>query len=162
MPRPRQALTPLTLATFVLLAACSGGDSGSPAAPPGGPPTSDDITPLVGTWRADSITVSPKVNPDVSREIVGQDGVEFTFIVESSRAYRAILRAFGRDSEETGTLRLQGSQIFFSVQTPVPGSALGEWSRVGSTLILESDLVLDFNQDGVLDDLDTRFVLSQP
>ena len=160
MRRPRQLRTSLALAAAALLSAC-GGDSGSPAAPPE-PPPSDDITPLVGTWLADSITVRPKANPSVSREIVGQDGVEFTFVVQSSRAYQAVLRAFGSESEETGTLRLQGNQIFFTVQTPVPGSASGQWARVGSTLILESDLLLDFNQDGILDDLDTRFVLTRP
>lgn len=159
MPDFRRILAPSVLCAAVMLSAC-GGDGTSPTAP-SGPPASDDISPIVGTWLADSITVNPKANPSVFREIVGEDGVEFTLIVQVSRAYRAVLRAFGSESEETGTIRLQGSQIFFTVQTPVAGSASGQWSRQGDRLILESDLLLDFNQDGVVDDLSTRFVLAQ-
>lgn len=160
MQLPRRKLAALVLAATTALAAC-GGDSGSPAAPPGGT-VSDDLTPVVGTWLADSIVVNPKANPSVFREIVGEDGVVFKFTVQSSGAYTAVLQAFGSQSEETGTVRLQGNRIFFSVQTPVAGSSSGDWAREGDRLVLESDLLLDFNQDGVLDDLDTRFVLSPP
>jgi hypothetical protein len=159
MPFSRQILTPLVLAVVVVLSAC-GGDSDSPAAPPA-PPPSDDLTPVVGSWLADSIVVSPKANPSEAVEIVSRDGVQLTFTVQSSGAYRAVLRAFGSQSEETGTIRLQGGQIFFSVQTPVVSSASGQWSRTGGRLILESDdLPLDFNRDGILDDVHQRLVFS--
>ncbi len=145
----------------VFAAACGGDggdDNGSPTAPPGG--GSGDLSAVVGSWRADSIVVQPKANPAVSREIVSADGVVFTLNVQSSGSYRATLTAFGQSSEETGTVRLQGNRILFTVQSPVPGASEGTFSRDGNRLIMFGDLVLDFNQDGTPDDLDTRFVMS--
>jgi hypothetical protein len=115
---------------------------------------------VIGAWSADTILVSPKANPSVSREIVSQDGAEFTFIVQESGSYSASLRAFGATGHEVGTIRLTGDLILFTVQSPEPGSSSGHWRREGDRLILESDLVLDFNQDGTPDDLTTRFVLT--
>ena len=141
-------------------AACGGGgdDGGSPTTPPPGIDPGD-LTPVIGSWTADSIVVSPKANPAVSREIVSADGVVFTFVVESSGAYRATLNAFGQSSQETGTLRVSGDRLFFTVQSPLPGSSSGTFSRQGELLVMLGDLVLDFNQDGTPDDLSTRFVL---
>jgi hypothetical protein len=160
MPLSRQILTPFLLTAALMLSAC-GGDSDSPSTPPD-PLPSDDLTPVVGNWLADSILVSPKINPGQAVEIVGRDGVEFTLTVQTSGSYRAVLRAFGNQSEETGTIRLLGNQIFYSVQTPVAKSAAGEWSRVGDRLVLVDDAPLDFNLDGIPDDVDTRMVLSRP
>ncbi len=159
--------SPLSLHAFLaallaLLAAtgCGGSDDGgSPTTPPPPPPTGD-LTPVVGAWVADTILVSPKANPAVSREIVGADGVTFEFTVRSSGSYQATLRAFGDQSEEVGTVRVVGNVIHFSATSPFPGSSQGTFSRSGAQLILLGDLRLDFNQDGVIDDLDTRFVLS--
>jgi hypothetical protein len=149
------------LIAAVIMVACGGGggdDGGSPTGPPDG--GSGDISAVVGSWRADSIVVQPKANPQVSREIVSADGVVFTLNVQSSGSYRATLTAFGQSSEETGTVRVQGNRILFTVRTPIPGASEGTFSREGSLLIMLGDLVLDFNQDGTLDDLDTRFVMS--
>ena len=150
----------LVLVLFAIVSlGCGSDDSGSPAGP-ATPPPSDDLTPVLGAWSADSIVVSPKANPAVSREIVGEDGAEFTFIVQNSGSYSASLRAFGALGHEVGTIRLNGELMLFTVTSPQPGSSSGRWQREGDRLILESDLLLDFNQDGTPDDLTTRFVLS--
>jgi hypothetical protein len=115
---------------------------------------------VVGAWAADTILVSPKANPSVSREIVSQDGAAFTFVVQASGSYTASLRAFGSQGHEVGTVRLTGDLILFAVESPQSGQTSGRWSRSGPQLVLEGDLMLDFNQDGVVDDLNTRFVLS--
>ena len=152
-----------TLAALLIAVAaatgCGGGEGGeSPVTPP--PAGTGDLAPLVGNWTADSIVVSPKANPTVFREIVSADGVGFTFQVQSSGAYQATLNAFGQSSLETGTLRIQGNVILFDARTPVPGSSQGTFSVSGIRLIMEGDLILDFNQDGVADDVTARFVLS--
>ena len=145
------------LAIGILVAGC-GGDGGSST----GPTTPDpgDLTAVVGRWAADSILVSPKANPSISREIVSEDHVVFTLRIETSGSYVASLTAFGQSKEETGSVRVQGNVLTFLVRTPVATTSHGTFSRSGARLILEGDLVLDFNQDGTPDDLDTRFVLS--
>jgi len=158
-PLPLHAFLAALLA-LLAAAGCGGGDDGgSPTTPPPPPPTGD-LSPVVGSWTADTILVNPKSNPAVSREIVSADGVSFAFTVQSSGSYQAELRAFGDQSQETGTVRVNGNVIFFSAKTPLPGNSQGTFSRSGPQLILLGDLRLDFNQDGIVDDLDTRFVLS--
>ena len=158
-PLPLHAFLAVLLA-LLAAAGCGGGDDGgSPTAPPPPPPTGD-LSPIVGTWLADTILVRPKANPAVSREIVSADGVTFAFTVLSSGDYEAALQAFGDQSQESGTVRVDGDVIHFSTKTPFPSSSQGTFSRSGVQLILLGDLRLDFNQDGIVDDLNTRFVLS--
>lgn len=147
--------TLLAIAAFLVSCGGDGGSSSGPTTPDPG-----DLTAVVGRWAADSILVSPKANPSVSREIVSEDHVVFTLRIETSGSYVASLTAFGQSKEETGTVRVQGNVLTFMVRTPVAGRSQGTFSRSGTRLILEGDLVLDFNQDGTPDDLDTRFVLS--
>ena len=128
-----------TIVAAVLVAAC--GDDTSVNVDP-------TVAPFVGTWDADSMTVTSDANPSVVANIL--DFGSFFVVVEPSGRYTATLEVLGQSSPESGRLTVTGSTITLTPTFP-PGQSpsVADYEFVADDyLILDGATEFDFNLGG--------------
>jgi len=131
-----------------LLTACS--DDGTGPA---------ELQPLVGTWRAEVLTLTNQANPETVVRLIQEEGATFTLSVLSDGQYQAVLEVFGQSNPELGTVSVSGNQITLTPTIPPGPTTAGTWRFQGDTLILDGDTEFDFNFDGTDEQATVHFEL---
>jgi hypothetical protein len=122
---------------------------------------SKELAPLVGTWRAQALVLTNKVNTSQSLDLVGE-GAVFTLSILSSGQYSATMQAFGQSlPPEVGTFRISGNQFTITPTSHDGPPTSGTWRFQGAILILDGDTEYDFNQDGVRELATAHFELAR-
>jgi len=106
------------------------------------------VAPFVGTWVADSMTVTSDADPPQVANVL--DFGSFFVVVEPSGQYTATLEVLGQSSPESGRLTVTGSTITLTPTFP-PGRspAVADYEFVADDfLILDGSTEFDFNGDG--------------
>ncbi len=134
--------------TANLLTACS--DDGTGPA---------DLQPLVGTWRAQVLTLTNQANPETVVRLI-QEGATFTLSVLSNGQYQAVLEILGQANAELGAISISGNQITLTPVNPPGPTTAGTWRFQGDTLILDGDTEFDFNLDGTNEQATVHFELT--
>jgi len=118
-----------------------GGDSGGVQADP-------SVAPFVGTWIADSMTVTNDADTTVVANIL--EFGSFTIAVEPSGQYTATLTVSARANVEIGQLTVIGSALTLTPSFPAGRSpATSDYVFVTEDfLILDGATAFDFNLDG--------------
>jgi DNA-binding beta-propeller fold protein YncE len=122
-------------------AACGGGDGGTDVDP--------GIAPFVGTWDADSLTVTNAANDTVVANVL--DFGSFFITVEPSGQYTATLTVLGQANPEIGQLSIiNGSTLSLTPTFPAgrPAATATYVFQSEDYLILDGTTDFDFNQDG--------------
>ena len=132
-----------------LFAACS--DDGTGPA---------ELQPLVGTWRAQVLTLTNKANPETVVRLI-EEGATFTLSVLSNGQYQAVLEIFGQSNPELGTISISGNQVTLTPVNPPGPTTTGTWQFQGNALILDGDTEFDFNLDGTNEDATVHFELTR-
>jgi hypothetical protein len=120
------------------------------------------VAPFVGTWQADSLTISA-LPPDMTVANILGVGGSFFITVESSGQYTASLEILGQSSPEIGQLTvLSGSTLRLTPTTPPGPSVVATYffARPDS-LILDGPTEFDFNNDGTPEDAQAHFELTR-
>jgi len=99
-------------------------------------PTEPDFNPdfMVGDWLAESLVQTSVADPQVFTDLVADLEAVFTFSVQPSGRYTAILTGFGQSTSESGRLTID---LMPEVPPGPAWSAL--WERVGDSVILEGE-----------------------
>ena len=126
----------------------------------GSDPTEPEFNPdfMVGNWLAESLAMTSMANPDLTVEL-DTLGAVFTFSVQPSGRYTAILEGFGQSSSEFGRLTVDGASVVLMPESPPGPESRALWERVGESVILEGDSDFDFNLDGTTEPAKLRQVL---
>jgi hypothetical protein len=136
------------LSMALLPMACSDDGTG-----PGG-----ELAPLVGTWRAETLTLTNQANPEQIVRLI-QEGATFTLSILSNKQYQAVLQIFGQSNPEFGTIKVTGTRVTLTPVTPPGPATTGTWRFQGELLILDGDTEFDFNQDGTNEQAVVHFEL---
>ncbi len=105
------------------------------------------IAPLVGFWEATSMVITNVANPSVAPDLITL-GAKFTFDVEPSGQYTAILVFAGQSSTEIGMLTLNGDVLTLQRQHPSPQVSTSRITLDGDHLTMDGPTEFDFNLDG--------------
>ena len=126
----------------------------------GSDPSGPDLNPdfMVGDWSADSLVMTSAANLAVTADLRAL-GAAFTFLVEPSGRYTAILEGFGQSSSEIGKLTVDGAEVVLMPESPAGPESRALWERVGNSVILEGDSDFDFNLDGTTEPATLRQLL---
>jgi hypothetical protein len=122
-----------------LLAACGGDDGVTPDA---------RVTPFVGTWEADSLTITNDANPTQVANVLTFGS--FFITVEPSGQYTASLTIGAQANPEIGQLSvLDGSTLTLTPTTPAgrPAATSAYVFASADYLILDGPTEFDFNGD---------------
>lgn len=140
----------LFLSIGIGIAACGGGDDPVEADPA--------VAPFVGTWDADSLTLTH----DTIVANILENGGEFFITVEPSGQYTATLVAFGQPSPEIGQLTVvDGSTLRLTPTYPAgPSSTSSYFFAAPDSLILDGSTEFDFNFDGTPEPAEAHFELT--
>lgn len=126
----------------LLLAAC--GDSA-------GPEVNPEVSFLVGSWNAESFTVTNPADPTQSLDLLAT-GAAFVLSVEPSGRYQASLTVLGATSTVFGRLELDGEEVTLFQEFPVEDTQTGTLETLTQDRIrLSAETGFDFDQDGELD-----------
>lgn len=162
--RKKQAMTRLAgtlwrvcgaLAFAALVASSCGGGST-------GPEENPDVVPFVGSWRASSMVVTSKANPDISPDLVQEQGAQFDLNVQPSGQYTAILTYLLNTFTEIGFMSVSGNVITMErTHPPPPQTSTATYTLQGDVLTLDGDTEFDFNLDGTPEEARSRIVLTR-
>lgn len=156
---PRERERPSLLVVVFLaasLAACSSSDTTGPDGDDG-----LDLAALAGRWKATSMVLTSKNDPDVSVDVILNEQLSgsFELVIEDDGRYAATLTVFGIPQTERGTLELAGDTLTF---LPDGGSrSEATWRLEGDTLTLDGESEFDFNQDTVPEEATLHLVLER-
>lgn len=121
-----------------------GGDQGTDVNP--------DVAPFVGTWVADSLTVTSAANDTVIANVLDSVfGGSFSITVEPSGQYTATLTVLGQANPEIGWLSIINASTLSLTPTFPAGRpvATAAYAFEGDDdLVLDGDTEFDFNRDG--------------
>jgi len=139
----RPGWPPLLFLLLVLLLAGGGcgGDGGTE-------PKNDELSALVGDWRARRFVVTNKSNPEQAPDLIGDLNASFSINIQPSGLYTAILVYQGTPLTELGTLEIDGNEVVFHVETGQPRTNRSAYALVGSVLTLVGDTEFDYDFDG--------------
>ncbi len=140
----------LALAALVA-SSCGSGSTGLQENP--------DVVPFVGSWRATSLVVTSKANPDISPDLIQEQGAQFDLNVQPSGQYTAILTYLSQASTEIGFVSVSGNVITLERTFPSPQTSTATYTLQGDVLTLEGDTEFDFNLDGTAEEARSRIVL---
>ena len=107
----------------------------------------DDLAFLVGDWMADVLVATGIENPELTRDLLAE-GADFRINVQPSGVYTATLTVSGRPFTEIGRLSLDGEDLTFFVDFPVPDTTTGTLVQLGQDrvrLLGETSVDLDFD-----------------
>jgi hypothetical protein len=117
-----------------------------------------ELEPLVGTWRAQVLTLTNQANPETVVRLI-EEGATFTLSVLSTGQYQAVLQIFGQSNPELGNVSVSGNQITLTPVNPPGPTTTGTWRFQGDTLILDGDTEFDFNLDQINEQATVHFEL---
>lgn len=130
----------------VVLGGC-GSDGGTTGPPQNQIPP--ELVPLVGSWRAVEVIHVLQADTTVSVEIVSSGG-RFDLSITGDGRYSAELVFRGAVARESGTIRVAGSALFLTPQSPNPRpEGRVTWSLQAGRMIWDGESQLDFNGDGM-------------
>jgi len=101
----------------------------------------------VGFWEATRMVITNVANPTVAPDLI-ELGAKFTFDVEPSGQYTAILVFAGQSSTEIGMLTLNGNVLTMQRQHPSPQVSTSRITLEGDRLTMDGPTEFDFNLDG--------------
>ena len=122
--RVRQRFRSLLVLLTVCILGCRG-DAGTD------PVSASPAGFMMGSWVATSLVLTNQVNQVDSGDIVSRFGAVFTFDVQESGRYLAILSAFGQSSSESGRLTLSGELMTMRRELPSPETTVATVVREG-------------------------------
>lgn len=129
---------------MVALGAACGGDQG--------PDVDPAIAPFVGTWVADSLTITNQANPTQVANILDPTfGGSFSINVQPSGQYTATLTVYAQANPEIGWLSVINASTLSLTPTIPAGRPVATASYVFQSddyLILDGATEFDFNLDG--------------
>lgn len=137
----------------LFLGSCGGSDVTGPGLNP-------SLVPFVGDWRATSMVLTSKANPDVHPDLI-QEGAQFDLNVQPSGQYTAILTYQAQASTEIGFVSVSGNVVTLERSFPSPQTSTATYTLQGNVLTLEGDTEFDFNLDGTPEEARSRIVLSK-
>lgn len=118
------------------------------------------VTPFVGTWDADSLTLtSDAVPPDTVNLLISGS---FVITVEPSGQYTATLTVIGQASPEIGQLSILNSATLTLTPTFPAGRPVATSAYIFPSddyLILDGPTEFDFNLDGTAEPAQAHFEL---
>jgi hypothetical protein len=136
-----------------VLVACGGDDPVQP---------DPAVAPFVGTWDADSLTIT---NTDPDTTIVANilEFGSFFITVEESGQYTATLTFAGSAIPEIGQLSVSGSTLTMTPSYPAGRSPATSTYSFSSDdyLIMDGPTEFDFNLDGTPEDAEAHFELQR-
>ena len=140
----------MTWVLALLLASC-GGDDGVQADPA--------VAPFVGTWDADSLTMTNVANLTQVANVL--DFGSFFITVEPSGQYTANLTVLGTPFPEIGQLTVIDGSTLTLTPTGGPVSTGEYFFAAPDSLILEGASDFDFNLDGTPESAIAHFELTR-
>lgn len=151
----RRSLTTKALAwAWMALALAACGDSGTTPIEPTPDPA---IAPFVGTWDAETLTVTSTADTSIVADLIDIGG-SFTLNVQESGQYTAQLAFVATDSlgidpfVEIGQMTVSDDFVTLSPQTPAGDPVSSEYAFLSDDLLrLEGPTEFDFNLDGAAD-----------
>jgi len=108
------------------------------------------VAPFVGTWDADSLTLTNDANPSQVANILATGS--FVIIVEPSGQYTATLTVFSQSSPEIGQLRVLNATTLTLTPSFPPGRPVATATytfQADDDLTLEGASEFDFNFDDI-------------
>jgi hypothetical protein len=117
------------------------------------------VAPFVGTWDADSLTMTSDDDPPVVANVL--DFGSFVIVVEESGQYTATLTVYGNPFVEIGDLDVIGSTLQLNRTFPPPGSVDASTFvfLADDYLVLDGPTEFDFNLDDVPEPAQVHFEL---
>lgn len=117
---------------------------------------------FVGTWDADSLTMTNDANPAQVANVIANGG-NFVIVVEESGQYTATLTVFGNPFVEIGDLDVSGSTLTLNRDFPPPPSvAVSSFVFLADDyLVLDGPTEFDFNLDDIPEPAQVHFELSR-
>ena len=124
-----------------------------------GPDVDPAVEPFVGTWDADSLTLT---HDTIVADILDNGGT-FSIVVEPSGQYTATLVAFGQPHPEIGQMEVVSSSTLRLVPSYPAGPAATSAYVFAApdSLILDGDTEFDFNFDGTPEPAEAHFELKR-
>ena len=110
------------------------------------------IADFVGTWDADSLTVTNDANPTEVANVLGSEFAgSFVLQVQPSGAYTATLTVLGNPGVEIGDLDVIGTTLQLKRTFPPPASTAASSFvfTADDYVILDGDTEFDFNFDDI-------------
>jgi hypothetical protein len=122
---------------LVMLGSCSGS----------GTEPIKDLTPFVGVWEAESLTLSSPDNPSQGIDLVEQ-GASYVLSILATGQYTAVFDLIAAQGFQAGTVKLFGNRITLTPSTPAGPSTSGTWLFQGETLLVTAETLVDYDQHG--------------
>jgi hypothetical protein len=122
----------------------------------------DDLDFFVGDWEAEELSVSSRPDPGQPGDtVVTVDlidaGSSFRINIQPSGQYTATLTFLARPVTEIGTLEIDGDQITFFRDFPLPDTASGTVTQLSADrILLLGETAFDFDLDGSGEEADLR------
>lgn len=103
---------------------------------------------LVGSWESTEMTMISEEDPQQTVDLMAAFGAAFTFSVEPSGRYTAILElGDGSRLDETGSLEVEGDSLVFTPDVLAEYQSHFEVVNDGQLLILDGPGEFDFDGD---------------